>query len=94
MYDSGRILSQPGPFRHKVTQIVYLESFEIVDENIGEPELVDKLQVDRNHGSLAQAGARVEVIEEEARDLQPGLTPHHIEVRAELHAVLLSEGDH
>ena len=55
--------------------------------------MVDKLEVDRNHGSLAEAGARVEVIEEEAWDLQPGLPPHHIEVRAELHAVLLSEGD-
>ena len=75
------------------SHIVYLESFEIVDENIREPELVDKLEVDRNHGSLAEAGARVKVIEEEAWDLQPGLPPHHIEVRAELHAVLLSEGD-
>lgn len=56
--------------------------------------MVDKLEVDRNHGALTEAGARVEVIEEEAWDFQPGLRPHHIEVRAELHAVLLSEGDH
>ena len=42
--------------------------------------MVDQLEVDRNHGALAQAGARVEVIEEEAGDLQPGLSPHHIEV--------------
>ena len=68
------------PFRHKVTDCFYLESFEIVDEYIREPELVDQLEVDRNHGALAQAGAGVEVIEEEAGDLQPGLSPHHIEV--------------
>ena len=73
--------------------MVYLESLEIVDEDVGEPELVDELEVDGDHGALAEVGAGVEVIEEEARDLQPRLPPHDVEVRAELHTVLLSEGD-
>ena len=79
LYVSCRILKQP--FRPKVFDWVYLESFEIVDEYVWEPKLIDQLEVDRNHGALlsfllllfsllyfgflAEAGARVEVIEEE-----------------------------
>ena len=60
--------------------IFYLECFEVVDEYVGKPELVDKLQVDRDHGALAQPRAGVEVSQEDERDLQPRLPPHHIKV--------------
>ena len=67
----------------------YLESFQVVDEDVRQPELVHQLQVDGDHGLLGEAGG-VHVGEEEGGDLQPGLRPHHVEVRTELDTVLLN----
>ena len=70
----------------------YLEGLEVVDEDIWQPQMVDKLQVDRNHG-VAVAG--VDVVHERVGDVQAGLLPHHVKVGTELNAVLLVvDGEH
>ena len=70
----------------------YLEGLEVVDEDIWQPQMADKLQVDRNHG-VAVAG--VDVVHERVGDVQAGLLPHHVEVGTELNAVLLVvDGEH
>ena len=65
-----------------------LESLKVVDEDIWKPELVDQLQVDRNHRLVGAAGG-VEVGQEPLGDMKAGLRPHHVEIGAELHTVLL-----
>ena len=37
----------------------HLECLEVVDKDIGEPEMVDQLQVDRDHGVHAVSGGHV-----------------------------------
>ena len=70
----------------------YLEGLEVVDEDIWQPQMVDKLQVDRNHG-VAVTG--VYVVHERVGDVQAGLLPHHVKVGTELNAVLLVvDGEH
>ena len=71
---------------------LYLESFEVIDEDIWQPEMIDQLQVDRDHGVTV---AGVDVVQERVGDVQSGLLPHHVEVGAELDAVLLVvNGEH
>ena len=55
------------------------ERFQVVDKDIWEPELVDQLQVDRNHG-LFREGGGVDVSQEHLWYLQSGLCPHHVKV--------------
>ena len=47
--------------------LLYLESFEVVDEDVWKPELVDQLEVDWDHGVLVGYGA------ENKFDLRNGL---------------------
>ena len=65
----------------------YFESLEVVDENIWKPQLFDQLQVDRNHGVCRI----IQFIEEPPWDVKPWLLPHHVEIRAELHPILLQQ---
>ena len=87
----------------------HLECLEVVDKDIGEPEMVDQLQVDGDHGVHAVAGGHVGQVLGEAglkvqcwnifqfqcfnkyfyRNEETWFPPHHIEVAAELHTVLL-----
>ena len=64
----------------------YLECPEIVDEHIWKPEVVDQLQVDWDHGVLVGG---VDLPGEALRDVKPRLSPHHIKIGTELHAVFL-----
>ena len=64
----------------------YLECFKIVDEDIGQPEVVDELQVDGDHGARVRG---VYLLGEALGDVQPGLPPHHVKIRAKLDAVFL-----
>ena len=57
----------------------YFESLEVVDENIWKPQLVDQLQVDRNHGLCGAVGV-VQVSQEPFWDMKARLSPHHIEI--------------
>ena len=63
-----------------------LKCFQVVDEDVGQPEVVDKLQVDGEHG--VDVGD-VEVAEIGVGDVEAGLLPHHVEVAGELDTVLL-----
>ena len=58
---------------------LYLESLEIVDEDIGQPEVVDQLQVDRDHGLRGDDGV-VQLGQESLRDPQSRLLPQNVEV--------------
>ena len=64
----------------------HLKCFQVVDKDVWEPEVIDKLEVDRKHG--VQVGD-VEVAEVTVGNVEAGLLPHHVEVAGELHAVLL-----
>ena len=66
--------------------LLYLECLEIVDEDIWKPEMVDELQVDRDHG--ARVGG-VDLLGEALGNVQPRLPPHHVKIGAKLHAVFL-----
>ena len=66
--------------------LLYLECLEIVDEDIWKPEMVDELQVDRDHG--ARVGG-VDLLGEALRNVQPRLPPHHVKIGTKLHAVFL-----
>ena len=63
-----------------------LKCFEVVDEDVREPKVVDQLQVNRKHGVQVRD---VEVAQVGVGDVQPGLLPHHVEVAGELDTVLL-----
>ena len=67
----------------------YLKCFKIVDEDIWQPEVVDELEVDGDHG--ARVGG-VDLLGEALGDVQPGPPPHHVKIRAELDAVFLKVG--
>ena len=51
--------------------------------------MVDELEVDGDHG--AGVGG-VDLLGEALGDVQPGLPPHHVKIRAELDAVFLKVG--
>ena len=70
----------------KIEKILNLKRFEVVNENIRKPEVVDELQVDGEHG--VDVGD-VEVAEIGVGDVEAGLLPHHVEVAGELDTVLL-----
>lgn len=70
----------------------HLEAFQVVYENVGEPQVVDQLQVHRNQGlrgRLTRVDGQVVLGKEAVRDLQPGLLPEYVEVRAEGHRIFL-----
>ena len=78
----------------------HLERLEVVHEDVGEPEQVDEFQVDGDEGlvprvrALPAPGARpgeAGVAEDPGRDVEPGLSPHHIEVGTELDPILLEK---
>jgi hypothetical protein len=44
-------MSAPPPPTHSTKGLKnYLEGFEVVDEDVGDPEVVDEVQVDRGEG--------------------------------------------
>ena len=64
-----------------------LKCFQVVDEDVGQPEVVDKLQVDGEHGVYV---GDVEVAEVGVGDVEAWLLPHDVEVAGELHTILLT----
>ena len=68
---------EPGVFAQHLD---HLESLEIVDENVGQPELVDELEVHRDHRRLVDVAHVENVVEERVGDSQSRLLPKHVEI--------------
>ncbi len=59
----------------------YFEGLEVVDEDVGHPQVVDEVEVDGDERLLVALGAGV--LEEAAVELQARLAPLHVEVQRE-----------
>lgn len=66
----------------------HFERLEIVDEDIWKPELINQLQIDRDH-CVGRRG--IELLEKALRNMQARLLPQDVEVRAESHRVFLQK---
>ena len=65
-----------------------LESLEIVDKNVWQPEVIDQLEVDWDH-CFRRCDGMIKFPQKSIRDTQSWLLPQNIEVRTKSDRVFL-----
>ena len=65
-----------------------LEGLEVIYKDVWKPQLIDQLQIDRDHG-VWRSG--VQLLKKALGYMQAGLLPQDVEIRAESHRIFLKK---